>query len=325
MISVINTLVLFATMVLATATFSESADWNLPVTISSGSTKTGVVLGINAAASDGFDAGLDSPIPFTDEILNAYFNHPEWNITAGGAPVGTFHRDIRGSIPQTFSLGIKTDLAPLTVSWDSSLIPATLQAVLKANGETVNMNKAGSHVFANTGVLSQMDIEITPGDTAAPAAPVNLAFSVKGASIYLSWDANQEADLGGYKLYLLDGAGNTVRSLDLKKAANYNLINAINDLPYYLAVSAYDLSGNESGRSSVITATKVTPPQTASAADGDLDGDGSVTIADAIKVLRISVGMDASTTEAKSHGDMDGDGKLTIRDVIFLLRKSIAH
>lgn len=321
--SVIKTLVLVSAVTLATATFSESADWNLPVTISSGTSKTGVVLGINTAASDGFDAGLDSPIPFTDEILNAYFSHPEWNITAGGSPVGTFHRDIRGSIPQTFSLVIKTDLSPLTVSWDRSLIPATLHAVLKANGDTVNMNKAGNYIFASSGQLSQVDIEITPGDTAAPVAPVNLAFSVKGTAIYLSWDANQETDLGGYKLYLLDGAGNTVRSLDLKKAANYNLINAINDLPYFVAVSAYDLSGNESSRSTVITATRVTPPQTETAADGDLDGDGRITIADGIKVLRISVGLDASTTVAKTHGDMDGDGKLTVRDAILVIRKIV--
>ena len=102
-----TSLILIATTLLC-GSKSEAADWNLPISISSGTVKTGVVLGINQTATNGFDIGLDSPAPFTDETLNAYFSHPEWNQTAAGATVTSFHRDIRGEIPQKFNISIKT-------------------------------------------------------------------------------------------------------------------------------------------------------------------------------------------------------------------------
>lgn len=297
-----------------------AADWNLPLTVSSGAARTGVVLGLHTNATDGFDAGLDSPTPFTDETLNAYFSHPEWNISAAGSPVTTFHRDVRGTVPQTFSFQVKTTLSPVTMVWDSALIPAEILAVMRVNGTSVSMNKAGSHSFATTGSLTTVDIDIHPGDSTPPASPANLSFSIKGSAIYLSWDANREDDLGGYKLHLLDGAGTATRSVDLKKATNYNMMNVLNDTPYNLAISAYDVAGNESARSTAVTAIKVAGQQTGAGADGDFDGDGVITISDAIKVLRMSLGMDKVTTTAMAHCDMDGDGRLTVRDAVKLLR-----
>jgi hypothetical protein len=67
----------------------------------------------------------------------------------------------------------------------------------------------------------------------------------------------------------------------------------------------------------------VTPPPVVTKADGDVDGDGHASINDAIKVLRMSLGLDISTNAAKVHGDMDGDGKLTIRDALMLIRKVV--
>lgn len=308
---------------LAAPVISESADWTLPLTVTSGAAQTGVVLGIDSTATDGFDAGQDSPTPFTEETLNAYFSHPEWNLTFAGTPVSAFHRDIRGTVPQTFSLRIKTELTPVTVTWDSALVPATVQAVLKTNGEAVDMRKAGSYQFAPASQLTIVDFEITPGDTTPPSVPANLVFAVKDSSIFLTWDANQETDLAGYRLYLLDGSGTVIRSVDMKKSTNYNLMNVLADVPYNLAVSAYDTTGNESIRTTAIAAVAVTQPQVPLVADGDVDGDGRVTVADAIKVLRMALNLDPVTSSAMTRGDFDGDGKLTIRDVMRVVRKAI--
>lgn len=68
--------------------------------------------------------------------------------------------------------------------------------------------------------------------------------------------------------------------------------------------------------------TPTTPPVTTKV-DGDLDGDGQTTISDAIKVLRVSVGLETISTSALAHGDMDGDGELTIKDALMLLRRSV--
>lgn len=91
--------------------------------------------------------------------------------------------------------------------------------------------------------------------------------------------------------------------------------------PVMTTVSAYDTSGNESARSTAITAKKATP--TATTADGDIDGDGRITIIDAIRVLRMALGLDKTTTIAKAHGDMDNDGRLTVRDALMLIRKAV--
>jgi hypothetical protein len=65
------------------------------------------------------------------------------------------------------------------------------------------------------------------------------------------------------------------------------------------------------------------PPPVVTKADGDLDGDGQATIADAIKVLRMALNLDLTTTAAKTHGDMDNDGSLTVRDALQIIRKSV--
>jgi hypothetical protein len=64
--------------------------------------------------------------------------------------------------------------------------------------------------------------------------------------------------------------------------------------------------------------------------DGDLNGDGVVTVADALKALRIAMGLDATTASDLAHGDvaplLNGtpqfDGKIDVSDVVLILRKA---
>ncbi|MDR1082381.1 MAG: Ig-like domain-containing protein, partial [Coriobacteriales bacterium] len=56
---------------------------------------------------------------------------------------------------------------------------------------------------------------------------------------------------------------------------------------------------------------------------GDLDGDGSVTALDAVKVGRIVISGPGSATAAQlAAADIDGDGVLTMADVVRILRKA---
>ena len=56
---------------------------------------------------------------------------------------------------------------------------------------------------------------------------------------------------------------------------------------------------------------------------GDVDGNGTVTIADAILALRCSMGLLSLTPEQLSAGDMNGDGTITIADAVTLLRAAM--
>lgn len=59
---------------------------------------------------------------------------------------------------------------------------------------------------------------------------------------------------------------------------------------------------------------------------GDLNGDGEVTIADALQALRYSVGLDNAadlTAEQIAVGDMNADGKITAVDALMILRMAV--
>ena len=56
---------------------------------------------------------------------------------------------------------------------------------------------------------------------------------------------------------------------------------------------------------------------------GDVDGNGSVTIADAILALRRAMGLIALSPEQTEAADMDGNGSITIADAIMILRAAM--
>ena len=53
---------------------------------------------------------------------------------------------------------------------------------------------------------------------------------------------------------------------------------------------------------------------------GDLDGDGEITVADALAALRIAAQLVEETEESLAIGDVDGDGKITVSDALRILR-----
>ncbi|MBR5942306.1 MAG: dockerin type I repeat-containing protein, partial [Clostridia bacterium] len=53
---------------------------------------------------------------------------------------------------------------------------------------------------------------------------------------------------------------------------------------------------------------------------GDMDGDGEITVADALKALRIAAKLAEETPEALAVGDVDGDGEITVADALRILR-----
>ena len=53
---------------------------------------------------------------------------------------------------------------------------------------------------------------------------------------------------------------------------------------------------------------------------GDFDGDGKISVADALAALRIAAKMAEETAESLKLGDIDGDGKITVSDSLAILR-----
>jgi hypothetical protein len=90
-------------------------------------------------------------------------------------------------------------------------------------------------------------------------------------------------------------------------------------------VVQYDQAGN----ANYGAATRVTDNTLAAPLYGDLNGDGIITIADALKALRIAAGLDIPTAADITHGDVaplvngirQPDGKIDLADVVAILRK----
>jgi len=98
---------------------------------------------------------------------------------------------------------------------------------------------------------------------------------VLAASATVTWNANSESDLAGYKIYYgtsprtgtdpktctLCGYSNSVNAGNV---TSYNLSSLTDGLTYYFSVSAYDTSGNESSFSTEVSkAMPLTPDATA--------------------------------------------------------------
>lgn len=67
-----------------------------------------------------------------------------------------------------------------------------------------------------------------------------------GAEATVSWDKNKESDLNGYKIYYGISSGNYNNVIDVGNNISYTVTNLDSNITYYFAITAYDLSGNES-------------------------------------------------------------------------------
>ena len=76
------------------------------------------------------------------------------------------------------------------------------------------------------------------------------------ATLSMSWNANTEADLAGYQVYIDQAAPVDVGLVNLYQVE----ITPSEGQAYAVQVTAYDLTGNESAKSNVATCIYDTPP-----------------------------------------------------------------
>ena len=72
-------------------------------------------------------------------------------------------------------------------------------------------------------------------------------------TISLAWDANTSSGIAGYKVYYGTSSGNYPTVINVGDTTTYTISNLHSGHTYYLAVTVYDTSGNESGYSNEIS------------------------------------------------------------------------
>ncbi len=79
--------------------------------------------------------------------------------------------------------------------------------------------------------------------------------------------------------------------------------------------------GNDDVRISMVKVIK--EGGTPGSGNGDVDGNGTVTVSDAIMALRCAMGILTLNSEQRARADMDGSGTVTVSDAIMILRKAM--
>jgi len=95
------------------------------------------------------------------------------------------------------------------------------------------------------------EVSLTPKDEFPPATPSGLRAAAAPQSVQLSWSANEEADLAGYRIYRGVEGGPVQRIAEVGIPA-YSDANVEPAKTYRYTVSAVDRSGNESPPSGAV-------------------------------------------------------------------------
>jgi hypothetical protein len=98
-------------------------------------------------------------------------------------------------------------------------------------------------------------VTFTPADKFAPATPSGLNFILGGKTIELTWTRNTEPDLKGYRVYRAFENNPFERVTDTQESTSYSDRNIAPGKQYRYAVTAIDLSGNESKMSEPVIVT----------------------------------------------------------------------
>lgn len=94
-----------------------------------------------------------------------------------------------------------------------------------------------------------------------------------GAAIRISWSANSESDLDGYKVYYGITSGQYLSCRDVGNSTSADIGNLGEGLTYYFAVTAYDISGNESSYSREVSIVIPESPNSQGPADDGKSSD----------------------------------------------------
>ena len=146
-----------------------------------------------------------------------------------------------------------TDLPPskvLHLSWQIS-----------ADQAVSGINRYQLKVSASNAESKDVNRAINVPDMNPPANPGNLtATTINNGNIKLIWSANTEKDLAGYKIYY--GTDSLFNGTDADQGPSPIIISTFNeytltglnpDTTYYIAVKSFDMSGNESGYSNIVS------------------------------------------------------------------------
>ena len=119
---------------------------------------------------------------------------------------------------------------------------------------------AGQTAAAAPSTPTQSSVTTPPPPPPSPTAPLPVATTPsstapKTASATVSWNANTESDLAGYRIYVgtRSGSYGFAGPFEVTNRTNFTIQNLPVGATYFFSVSAFDKSGNESAKSAEVS------------------------------------------------------------------------
>ncbi len=192
---------------------------------------------------------------YAGEALNkddfAYLPGSYDNILIGWSPNGDFELEVtaRGDVVRDLKpvmsiylgrIAPADSLAEVTVdsSWQ------TYRLALRGDGRALLLAFVNDYWDPDAGEDVNLYIKQVVYKSISPIS--NGVITLTGNSFHVSWNANQDPDLAGYRVHL--GHQSRVYTVAYNTAdTTYRFLNLQSDTLYYVAVTAVDTAGNESG------------------------------------------------------------------------------
>jgi hypothetical protein len=106
-----------------------------------------------------------------------------------------------------------------------------------------------------------------------PTQCIFLPLNVLADYLALSWDPNHEPDLAGYRVYYGKSSGNYDQATNVGNVSSCSLSGLEPNRRYYLSLTAYDTSGNESDFSNEVSGVSKPGTSTPNPSDGQTDSE----------------------------------------------------
>jgi hypothetical protein len=154
---------------------------------------------------------------------------------------------VGGSNPTTQTFTV-TKAGASAITWTASdnaawltLSPSTGTATAAV---TTSVNLAGLAAGTHNGTIS---VAVAGSSNTPQSIPVSLTVTASTAtSATLTWTANTESDLAGYKVYSGTQSGVYGPPISVGKVTSHILTNLTKGTTYFFTITAYDTAGNES-------------------------------------------------------------------------------
>jgi hypothetical protein len=233
----------YTTNVTISASGASGSPKTIPVTLNIGSTSGGG----GSGGGGGGGGGSSSPV-LSVSPSSLTFNLPEWSWD-----------------PATQYINI-SNTGGGTLTWNASdPVDWLIKSVDGGTGNGSLQIEVHPGYFSGTPGTYKTNVTISASGASGSPKTIPVTMNVGGgsggggggtASVTLTWNANGESDLQGYRVYYGTSSRNYTTNTDVGNVSSYTVSGLSTGATYYFVVTALDSSGNESNFSSEVSATR---------------------------------------------------------------------